>query len=265
MAEQLVSVQVNGNNRCIVPWSVVTVDPSSSFDDLLKSMKAGKYSIVSPSEFLSRSIISNVSIGKDKQSMSIVGKDMNVCDVCRSFGSYVRLQVEDSQDHPRTTTTSAPDAFAVLMANQRMLCSPTLPDRLKERTKKDKLYNDLICLVDGMGLKWQSGEVNSGKFFLTTLTNALWYIDGHHESLVSRGCEIPKLFKPFEGYNTPEVSKHRKRQSANMNSDALSVHVSSLYDALLLSWLCTKKWEELKAATLTLAKSLDSYLAYLKE
>ena len=32
--EQLVSVQVTGNNRCIVPWSVVTVEPSSSFDDL---------------------------------------------------------------------------------------------------------------------------------------------------------------------------------------------------------------------------------------
>ena len=41
MAEQLLSVQVTGNNRCIVPWEVATVDPSSSFDDLLRSLKAG--------------------------------------------------------------------------------------------------------------------------------------------------------------------------------------------------------------------------------
>ena len=34
--------------------------------------------------------------------MSIVGDDMNVCDVCCSFGSYVRLQVKDSQDHRGT-------------------------------------------------------------------------------------------------------------------------------------------------------------------
>ena len=34
--------------------------------------------------------------------MSIVGDDMNVCDVCGSFGSYVRLQVKDSQDHRGT-------------------------------------------------------------------------------------------------------------------------------------------------------------------
>ena len=62
MAEQLVSVQVTGNNCCIVPWSVVTVDPSSSFDDLIRSLKAGKYSIVSPSEILLQAIIENVAI-----------------------------------------------------------------------------------------------------------------------------------------------------------------------------------------------------------
>ena len=34
--------------------------------------------------------------------MSIVGDDMNVCNVFRSFGSYVRLQVKDSQNHRGT-------------------------------------------------------------------------------------------------------------------------------------------------------------------
>ena len=76
---------------------------------------------------------------------------------------------------------------------------------------------------------------------------------------------MPKLFEPFERYIVPELSKHRKRQGTNMSSDILSLHVSSLYDALLLSWLSTKKWEELKGATLALAKSLDNYLAYLKQ
>ena len=30
-----------------------------------------------------------LSVGKDKQSMSIFGEDMNVCDVCCLFGSSV--------------------------------------------------------------------------------------------------------------------------------------------------------------------------------
>ena len=42
--------------------------------------------------------MSSVSVGKDKQSMSVVGENMNVCDVCHSFGSYIKLHVEDSQD-----------------------------------------------------------------------------------------------------------------------------------------------------------------------
>ena len=57
MPKQLVSVQLTGNNRCIVLWLVVTVDPSNSSDELLKSLKAGKYSIGSPSMFLSRAVI----------------------------------------------------------------------------------------------------------------------------------------------------------------------------------------------------------------
>ena len=84
---------------------MVTVDPSSSFNDLLRSLKAGKYSIVSPSvgsEFLSRAIIENVATCWKGQTVSIVGDDMNVCDVCRPFDSCVRLQVEDSQDHTWT-------------------------------------------------------------------------------------------------------------------------------------------------------------------
>ena len=98
MAEQLVSVQVVSSNRCIVPWSVVPVEPTSSFDHLLSSLKAGRYSVVSPSEFLSKVTLESVSVGKDKSSMSVVGKDMNVSDVSRSFGSYVRLRVDDTTE-----------------------------------------------------------------------------------------------------------------------------------------------------------------------
>ena len=44
--------------------------------------------------------------------MSVVGENINVCDVCRSFGSYVKLHVEDSHDC-RVPTNTGPDAFAV--------------------------------------------------------------------------------------------------------------------------------------------------------
>ena len=73
---------------------------------------------------------------------------MNVYDVCRTFGSFVKLQVEEQcQDMP-STSIDAPDVFAILMSDQRLLCLPALPDCVQKRNKKDKLYNDLISLVD---------------------------------------------------------------------------------------------------------------------
>ena len=65
---------------------MVMVDSSSSFEDVLISLIPELVNAV----------------GKEKQTMSIVGDDMDVCDVYRSFGSYVRLQVKDSQDHRGT-------------------------------------------------------------------------------------------------------------------------------------------------------------------
>ena len=47
-----------------------------------------------------------------------------------------------------------------------------------------------------------TGQLESGKSYLTTVTAALWYIDHHQSTLTDRGCEIPELFKPFGGYNT---------------------------------------------------------------
>ena len=46
-------------------------------------------------------------------------------------------------------------------------------------------------LLEGMGKKWCSGEVQSGKSFLT---NVILYIDGHHESIEIKACGVPELF-----------------------------------------------------------------------
>ena len=58
-------------------------------------------------------------------------------------------------------------------------------------------------------------------------SQTLWYVDGHHEVLKSRACEIPTIFNGFVGYNIPEMSKHRKRQVGNMSGEVLQQHASS--------------------------------------
>ena len=63
-----------------------------------------------------------------------------------------------------------------------------------------------------------------GEQILQALTNTLWYVDGYHEVLKSRACEVPSIFGGFVGYNIPEVSKHRKRKVGNMSGEVLQQH-----------------------------------------
>ena len=252
-----VSVCVVTLSQTIVPWSVVTANPSHKFSDLFQLLKAGLHPSVQTSQELSEVIIESVAVGPERQSLSIVSETMNVLEVCRMFGHFVKFRVsKQTVSTGEQTSDPVKNAFEVMMASQLQLCRPKLPEKITEKNRKDKLYNDLICLLDGKGLKWSDGEVSSGKSFLSTQMSVLWYIDGH-ETLSSRGCSIPDLFRSFQGYNLPEMSKHHKRTHTNLNCDQLASHAAALYDVLLLSWMGTRKWKAIRDATEALAKSLD--------
>ena len=262
------SIHVCSANSTVVTWSVVSLDPSQNFGELFSSVQAGKYAVVKASPELSAATLESVYVGKDiKSSMSIVQRELNAVDVCNNFGSYIKFIV--SIDQPGVTFTRndihvAKNAFEIMMQSQRRISAPSLPDPIVERTKKDKLFNDLLQLIAQRGLKFAPSQHESGKSYLATVTSALWYVDGHEASLSSRGCEIPELFKAFKGYNSPELSKHRKREHVNLNTDKLAAHVASLYDNLLLSWLNTTEWQSFREATEKLACALDSYLSYMR-
>ena len=94
-----------------------------------------------------------------------------------------------------------------MMQNQRRISKPTLPfsssslDVSKNtfehvERRKDKLFNDLLRLVEQKGLKFSTGQLDSGKSYLITVTSTLWYIDHHESTIMDRGCEIPAAACP---------------------------------------------------------------------
>ena len=257
------SLHVCSSNKTLVPWSVVSLDPSQTLEELFRSVQAGVFAIVKTSQELSSAVLESVYVGKEKSSLSLVQKELNAVDVCTAFGKFVKFIVSLDEPIVSCSLDVSKNAFEVMMQSQRRICRPSLPDPVVERTKKDKLFNDLLRLVEQKGLKFSPGQLESGKSYLTTVSSALWYVDGHHSTLSSRGCDIPELFKPFKGYNTPELSKHRKRKHNNLNADKLAAHVASLFDALLLAWLNVPEWLSFKEATEKLARALDGYLTYL--
>jgi len=51
----------------------------------------------------------------------------------------------------------------------------------------DKLYNDVIQMLDDEGLKYQDSVVSSsGRNFVKMLTEVLWYTDGYQETIKSK-------------------------------------------------------------------------------
>ena len=53
-------------NQTIVPWTVINVEPSINFEELLVQIKSGAFSIISASLELSSSILDSVYIWQDK-------------------------------------------------------------------------------------------------------------------------------------------------------------------------------------------------------
>ena len=118
----------------------------------------------------------------------------------------------------RASTCEEPhqNAFSVLMTNARYSVSreaeernqasmPSLPERIPVRNKKDELYNDLLQFLESKNVAFENiaAACTTGKQFMTTLVNVLWYLDGHHSKLKTfsdHHSAIPRFPKPFESF-----------------------------------------------------------------
>ena len=56
---------------------------------------------------------------------------------------------------------------------------------------------------------------------MKSIVETLWQIDRQHELFKERDYCIPSCFQSFNGYNVPQMSKHRKRERNNMSSSTL--------------------------------------------
>jgi len=249
-----------------VPWTIIEVTEDVTFRVLFEKLQAGVFDIIS-SEKLCLSRLRTVRVGSSKESLNIVSDTSSVHSVCSSFGSFIKYEVEvceDTSDSSISKVAKAPNAFSIMMQAQRtlQLGNKGLPHRKVERSKKDKLFNDIIDLLDKFGLKWTDPTVH-GASFVQKLCNVLWYLDGHHATLAERGSKIPSTFQKFVGYNVPEASKHRKRSVENLNASELRAGAITLQESLQASWFQKPLFHEFRTMTEELAKSLHDYADFL--
>ena len=107
--------------------------------------------------------------------MTQIDPSTSVETAVRALGIYIDFNI-DSENAKGAKLTQAKNAFEILMKNRKVNC---LPKKSNEIHAKVKLQNQLIDMLEERNLGWSNDAVETaGKFFLSTLSNALWYIDG---------------------------------------------------------------------------------------
>jgi predicted dinucleotide-binding enzyme len=89
--------------KAVVLWTILSLSPSGTFEDLLKAVQAGRYAIVKTPAELSSCSLTSVYVGSEKSSLSLVQKDLVAADVVSAFGHFIKYIV--SVDEPAPTAT----------------------------------------------------------------------------------------------------------------------------------------------------------------
>ena len=150
--------------------------------------------------------LSGVFLGKSKDSLDAVELSVPLDMAVQSFGCSLHYHVNSS----RGASSHGVDAFELTMFSQTQQLRKFPRKKEPPQNQKDKLFNDLIDLLEVKQLFYSLAE-SSGHSLVKVLTDLLWHIDGHHATFSDQSCAIPLVFANFIGYNVSERSKHRKR------------------------------------------------------
>ena len=177
------------------------------------------------------------------------------------FGNFLRFYIEKNRRVLLATSHDSPrqNAFELMMCAQTEKAFVLLK-KVLACNKKDKLFNDILQLIEKEGLVWWASEVDNetASTAVCKLRDALWYIDGHHHTLADRSCHVSQVFEGYVEYNIPERSKHRKRLSLSLCAATLKSHSQNLFGNLQRSFWLRPGWNVLKAEEV-LAKALAKY------
>src|SRR5271154_3301596 len=144
-----------------------------------------------------------------------------------------------------------------------------LPKERNFVTRYDLLYNDLIKLLEIKSLGWYgSAHESIGGSFIKALADLLWYVDPHHEKLISRNCIIPEIFLSLQQYKIKSsynlfyyTGKHKKEQ---LKQEMLAAHVKTLEHFVTQPWISQESWKSFISNTFELCHNIRKYATYLK-
>lgn len=155
------------------------------------------------------------------------------------------------------------NAFEVLISGARKLFLPE-PYAADGDIVNNKrvLYNRVLQMLQKAGLGFTPTNFDQGKTLIQTITNCIWTIDPHIDTLRERSVYVPFLFEHLIGYNIPENHKHKKLQLENSSV----LHLASCLDRCIEQpYMSGPMWFSFKNALTQLSESLHNYSDYLEK
>ena len=98
-------------------------------------------------------------VGMNKEALDSTDLDIDLGEMISMFGLFLKYEVKPKV-HIIKSTSSSVSAFTIMMAAQKEACCARLPDKLEKNslTRKDKLYNDIIDMLEKYLLSWKGKD-----------------------------------------------------------------------------------------------------------
>ena len=240
------SVLSSSNNyKFLMPWTITRFNDSYSVLEFF-------YTSIKP-RLDCDCLLSSAFVGQEKHLLDLVDVNLPLAAIIPAFGRYLQYKVNFKDD----------DAVAAADISEND--SLSLPEPVRERNRKDVLYNHIISFFNSFSVGLTPEEMPLAKKLLVTVRDIFWYIDGHHHVFERVNKPIPSVFQAFTGFNIPELSKHRKRQTRNISADQLRDYALDVSQLLLENYWERNNWRNIKPHFVDLFSSLSCYSDHLVE
>ena len=272
---------VNKDNKIALPWSFIETGhlTSYTYEAILSDIVVGKFPYCKVKETIFRCKNLTVQYGLCSTSHKLLEQVQGppTTDVIEKSGKfamlYFTLVVEHREgclsckDNEKTVDGGLPNAFQFMMSSSRAQAQENVPQVVKDpKDGVERLHNAILEYFRQVGCVFPKNIGSLGNTFVTKLTNALWYVDGHMTTIERESTrKVPERFHKFKGYNCPEKVKHRKRELGNLSEKKLESQSIGLKEVIqAMKFLESGIWAEIRIDILNLAHTLEDYSCYLR-
>ncbi len=195
------------------------------FSDLCKGvLETGDSFKLSDQEGYDTSSVTASVGASSNSSMQTVPMHATLLDVLE-FGKYLEFHLSKLDTESGNPATNA---FNILTTRKKYWPSRkvAVPGPGSLLNNKETLRNDFIDWLQERDWGWSDPQSTLANSFVREITEVLWLIDCHRDSLEKRSCNIHPLFNPFQGYNRPQMYKRKPKP---LSAEQLRTHTEILF------------------------------------